>query len=118
VIRRRTKGELFILGFAMFSLSSYFLSYYLSRTTEFIFILGAIFLLSGELSIKGRKRPSKIIMFLILFSIGIYLIYLSATEFIIVVEESQINSLLGFLYIIGWILMIISSGVLKLSKII
>ncbi len=118
MIKRRTKGELFILGFSMFSLSSYFLSYYISRTTEIIFILGAIFLFSAELSIKGRKKVGKIILFIVLLLIGIYLIYISAIEFINVINESSTNYFLGLIYIIGWILMITSSGILKLSKII
>ncbi len=118
VLKRRTKGELFILGFSMFSLSSYFLSYYISRTTEIIFILGAIFLFSAELSIKGRKKVGKIILFIVLVLIGIYLIYISAIEFINVINESSTNYFLGLVYIIGWILMVTSGGILKLSKII
>ncbi len=118
MVRRKVKGEIFVIGFALFSLSSYFLSYYLSRTTEFIFIFGAIFLLSSELSIRGRKKIEKIIVFLVLFVIGIYLLFISATQFIAVIESSTLQYTLGLMYIIGWILMISSSGVLKLSKII
>lgn len=118
MVKRRTKGEIFIAGFAMFSLSSYFLSYYLPRISEFLFILGAIFLLTAELSIKGRIRAGKVIVFIVLLVIGLYMIYISAMDFITVMQESTQNYILSIIYIIGWILMLLSSGILKLSKII
>ena len=118
MVRRRTKGEIFIAGFAMFSFSSYFLISELPREYFVIFIVGAIVLFSAELVIKGRKSFDKIAAFLILLVLGILLVYDSAMEFFSLMLQSEFNTVMGLIYLLGWVLMALAGGIIKLSKII
>lgn len=116
-MKRKTRGIIFVLGFLVFSFSSVFLLSNYPRIYYLLFIAGVVSLFLAELSLKGKLNLEKIIGTIILFLLGLYLLYISANAFFELIRINLINEILGFLYFLGWAMMFYSGRILKLSKI-